>query len=106
MPNRVPRNNNYPSWDQTFMNHVALLAQRSHCRHHKVGGLLVSPTHREISSGYNGPAPGKPHCDDPKEGCNKQKLPPLPCIGLHAEDNAIGYVEGSLVERLKDATYF
>jgi len=101
-----PKPTRRPSWDETFMNRVIELARRPHCVHYKVACAFVNPNNREICSGYNGPAPGRPHCDDPFVGCNKERNPPLPCIGNHAEDNAIREIKGALNEELAGSTMY
>lgn len=60
-------------WDQYWMLMAHLTATRSTCdrgpellfnpRRHGVGAVLVKDK-RMIAGGYNGSAPGQPHCDD------------------------------------------
>jgi len=68
------------------------VATRSTCIRRKVGALLVRDK-RILTTGYNGPPSGLPHCTD--VGCLRDKLG-VPagqrhelCRGLHAEQNAL-----------------
>ena len=82
-----------PSWDQYFMDIAHLVKTRSTCLRRQVGAVAVSKEHRILGTGYNGPLPGTPHCD--QVGCLRQQMG-VPsgkmhelCRGLHAEQNAI-----------------
>ena len=81
-----------PSWDEYFMSIAYQVATRSTCIRRKVGALLVRDR-RILTTGYNGPPSGLPHCID--VGCLREKLG-VPagqrhelCRGLHAEQNAL-----------------
>jgi len=81
-----------PSWDEYFMSIAYQVAKRSTCIRRKVGALLVRDR-RILTTGYNGPPSGLPHCID--VGCLRDKLG-VPagqrhelCRGLHAEQNAL-----------------
>jgi len=81
-----------PSWDEYFMSIAYQVATRSTCIRRKVGALLVRDK-RILTTGYNGPPSGLPHCTD--VGCLRDKLG-VPagqrhelCRGLHAEQNAL-----------------
>ncbi len=50
-----------PSWDDYFMAITQLIATRGTCDRLYTGAILVKDK-RIISSGYNGSAPGLPHC--------------------------------------------
>jgi dCMP deaminase len=69
-----------------------IVAQRSVCKHWKVGAVFVKEN-RILAVGYNGPPRGEPHCFE--VGCAKEKdgkvLPSGSglCRGAHAEINAI-----------------
>jgi dCMP deaminase len=82
-----------PSWDTYFMNLAVSTSQRGTCPRRKVGCVLVSKSHRILSTGYNGNAPDEPHCIEhpcdfalaPKgSGLNK-------CPAIHSEVNAIAF---------------
>ncbi|MCD6383855.1 MAG: dCMP deaminase family protein [Thermoplasmata archaeon] len=69
-----------------------LVATRATCTRRKVGAVVVKDKH-VLTTGYNGPPKGLPHCD--VTGCLREKLN-IPsgerhelCRGVHAEQNAI-----------------
>ncbi|MEI7589834.1 MAG: cytidine/deoxycytidylate deaminase family protein [Deltaproteobacteria bacterium] len=81
-----------PSWDEYFMDIVALVSRRSTCLRREVGALLIKDK-RVLSTGYNGAPSGIKHCFE--VGCVREQLK-IPsgerhelCRGLHAEQNAI-----------------
>jgi len=81
------------SWDEYFMKIVHDVSERSTCLRRSVGAILVKDK-QIISTGYNGPPRGTPHCDE-KGGCLREKLK-VPsgereelCRASHAEENAI-----------------
>lgn len=72
--------------EQMFTDIIKVLAQRSTCGHKRVGAVLAQDN-RIISTGYNGPPKGSPHCDD--VGC---KVENRACIRtVHAEANVIAF---------------
>lgn len=82
-----------PSWDDYFMQIAHLVASRATCLRRKVGAILVRDK-RILSTGYNGPPAGLPHCDE-LGGCLRTKLQ-VPSgerheisRAVHAEQNAI-----------------
>jgi dCMP deaminase len=86
---RKPR----PSWDEYFMQITRLVATRGTCLRRQVGAILVKEK-KILTTGYNGPPPGLPHCDE-KGGCLRDKLG-VPSgerheisRAVHAEQNAI-----------------
>jgi len=73
-----------PTWNQYFAELATLTAARSTCPRASVGCVLVKDN-RVVSTGYNGSAPGMPHCTD--VGCFTEHNH---CIRtIHAEVNAI-----------------
>ncbi|MDP3052572.1 MAG: dCMP deaminase family protein [bacterium] len=81
------------SWDDFFMSVAQLYAERSACKHFKVG-VVFAKDKRILSGGYNGPPSGEPHCTEvgcAKEDKNGKRLPAGSglCRGAHAETNAI-----------------
>jgi dCMP deaminase len=82
-----------PSWDEYFMSQAVLAATRSPCLRRQTGAVLVK-NKLSFSTGYNGPPPGVPHCDE-IGGCQRIKgnLPhgahQAQCRAIHAEQNAI-----------------
>lgn len=86
------QNINRPSWDEYFLKLAFLVAERSTCRRHHVGAVIVRER-RILTTGYNGAAAG---CKDCLElGCLREELG-IPsgqrhelCRAVHAEQNAI-----------------
>lgn len=83
------------SWDEYFMSIAHLVKTRSTCLRRHVGAVAVSPEHRILGTGYNGPLPGVPHCDE--VGCLRQELG-IPsgqrmemCRAQHAEANVCNF---------------
>jgi len=81
-----------PTWDEYFMRIAQEVATRSTCIRRKVGAVLVRDK-RILTTGYNGPPSGLPHCE--KVGCMRDEMN-VPsgerhelCRGLHAEMNAL-----------------
>lgn len=73
-----------PTWNQYFAELATLTAARSTCPRASVGCVLVKDN-RVVATGYNGSAPGMPHCTD--VGCFTEGKH---CIRtIHAEVNAI-----------------
>lgn len=54
-----------PDWDDYFFRLAALVASRATCPRAQIGAVLVKHK-RILASGFNGAAPGEPHC--PTEG--------------------------------------
>jgi len=74
--------------EQAFMLTAEVWARRSTCMRRNIGAVIVVNNHI-IAVGYNGAAPGEPHCD------GLTCIPPgmLGCSRtLHAETNAIDRV--------------
>ena len=95
------------SWDETFMSLALLVAQRTACKFHEAGVVIVDANKRIISMGYNGPTEGDLHCI--KDGCAKVDGHPKTgklerCRGAHAEINAIINAQDS--KRLRGATVY
>ncbi|OGS25447.1 MAG: cytidine deaminase [Elusimicrobia bacterium RIFOXYB2_FULL_48_7] len=81
-----------PKWDEYFMKMAFLVAERSTCRRHHVGAVIVR-NKRILTTGYNGAPAGTKDCLE--LGCLRQKLN-IPsgtrheiCRAVHAEQNAI-----------------
>lgn len=73
-----------PSWDSYFINIAEEVAQRSTCPRAQVGAVIVKDN-RILATGYNGAAPGEPHCTD--KGCIVENEHCQRAI--HAETNAV-----------------
>jgi len=87
-----------PNWDEYFLALANAVAIRGDCRRDQVGAVIVSPDHRQVAAGYNGPPAGGPSC---LAGACPRCLKPLEelphgsgyeeCICIHAEMNAVIY---------------
>ncbi len=81
-----------PTWDEYFMKIATLVAERSTCRRHHVGAVIVRDK-RILTTGYNGAAAGLKDCLE--LGCLREKnnIPSGErheiCRAIHAEQNAI-----------------
>ena len=77
-----------PSFDETYMDVVNAIAQRSTCLRKKVGAVITID-HRILSHGYNGVPSGQIHCCDSgvclKESAGSEEYK----VCVHAEQNAI-----------------
>ena len=79
-----------PSWDKYFYTIAKVVATRSSCLKDQIGSVIVDEfDKRIISTGYNGPVRGAPHC----EHCNRVNSTSGEgydnCPSVHAELNAI-----------------
>ncbi|MFZ5652513.1 MAG: deoxycytidylate deaminase [Bacillota bacterium] len=81
-------NTDRPSFDETYMDVVDIIARRSTCLRKKVGAVVVVDR-RILSHGYNGVVAGQEHCCDTgqclKDMAGREEY--KPCV--HAEQNAI-----------------
>lgn len=81
-----------PSWDEYFMKIAMLVAERSTCRRHHVGAVIVK-NKQILTTGYNGAAAGVKDCLE--LGClrDANNIPSGErheiCRAIHAEQNAI-----------------
>lgn len=80
------------SWDDYFLKMALLTAERSTCRRHHIGAVIVRDK-RVLTTGYNGAAKGATDCLE--LGCLREELN-IPsgtrheiCRAIHAEQNAI-----------------
>jgi dCMP deaminase len=87
------------SWDQYWLGVAEAVSKRAACTRRQVGALVVMGN-RIISTGYNGAAPGHPHCTDgacPRGKLSYEEFPVSNsgyegrgrCIAVHAEANAL-----------------
>lgn len=81
------------SWNEYFMEMAKLAAKRSTCLRRQIGAVAVKDKHI-LSTGYNGPPPGHPHCEE-LGGCLREQMK-VPsgerhelCAAVHAEQNII-----------------
>lgn len=91
-----------PSRDETWLNVAREIARRSTCLRRAVGCVLVDARGHVLSTGHNGVAAGRPHCN---EHVVARNLPEYPnacagaaapsgarlddCEAVHAEANAL-----------------
>ena len=80
-----------PSFEELFYNHLMLWRKRSPCVKTKQCAILVRDT-RIISTGYNGPPPGVPNCNESggEAYCGKDMNGSC-FLGIHAEANCLAY---------------
>ena len=81
-----------PSWHELFVEATILFSKRSSCVKAKQAALLVKDN-RIISCGVNGSPVGQINCveeEDGEEKCGKDSMGSC-WLGIHAEQNAIGY---------------
>ncbi|KAF3021434.1 Deoxycytidine monophosphate (dCMP) deaminase [Neopestalotiopsis sp. 37M] len=82
-----------PSWDAYFMSLASLAAQRSNCMKRRVGCVVVGPSRRVVSTGYNGTPRGVRNCSEggcPRCNAGESSGAALStCLCLHAEENAL-----------------
>ena len=79
-----------PSIDQYYLSMLPLVASRATCPRRQVGAILVDKDGKLVSTGYNGPPAGMPHCiDTPCLGATDQSGDTARCIAIHAEVNAL-----------------
>jgi len=83
-----------PTRDEVFMPITYKWAALSTCLRRKVGAVIATPDHVEVSQGYNGSPRGTPNCSD--LGFCKRQEEKIPsgqrletCRAVHAEPNAI-----------------
>ena len=93
-----------PSWDLTWLDVANVVSRRSRCSRAQMGAVVVSKDQRICATGYNGPASSWPLEGDCSEWCPRARgEAPLDnlydqCPSIHAEANALLYVDRSSVE--------
>jgi dCMP deaminase len=98
-----------PSKDITWMRVARTISQRATCLRRKVGCVLLDARGHVLSTGYNGVAPGEPHCNEIEfvgsraaDGSGNRNYPNAcpgaflktgvgldQCYAVHAEQNAL-----------------
>lgn len=93
------------SWHQIMMDHAHAAAKRSRCVRHQVGAVICTQEFRILSTGYNGPPATMPTPDDaacdafcPRAETTTPQPHYLDCVAIHAEANALLFVDRSLCE--------
>jgi dCMP deaminase len=95
---------NRPSWDNVWMDIAETIAKRSRCSRAQIGAVVVSNNQRIAATGYNGPAATLDVEGDCINWCPRaQGSAPLDnmydaCPSIHAEANALLYVDRSRIE--------
>jgi dCMP deaminase len=83
-----------PSLDEYYLAMLPLVASRGTCPRRQVAAILVDDKGRLVSTGYNGPPAGMPHCTEhPCPGAGDG--PREDCEAVHAESNAILQAQAS-----------
>lgn len=77
--------------DGVWMGVALEISRLATCPRRRVGCVLLSSSGHVMSTGYNGPASGRPHCtDDPCPGSTYPSGQGLEfCEAVHAEINAL-----------------
>lgn len=92
------------SWDDTWLEVAKVIGARSRCSRAQIGAVIVSPNQRVAATGYNGPAKDWPHEGLCSGWCPRARgEAPLDnmydaCPAIHAEANALMYVDRSSIE--------
>lgn len=100
------------SWEQTWMGIADVMAKRSVCSAAQVGAIIVDPTNRPVSTGYNGPPRYFPRPERRRSGdvegprdidcaqwCERRATGAqaesygLACPTIHAEANALMFAD-------------
>ena len=85
-----------PSIQEYYLSMLPLVASRATCPRRQVGAILVDADGKLVSTGYNGPPAGMPHCiDTPCLGAADQSGDTTRCIAIHAEVNALSQARTS-----------
>lgn len=97
-------NNKRPSWVEIRFENAKTIAKRSRCSRAQIGAVIVDTRDRIIAEGYNGAASSYPTSGECINWCDRAKgLTGLSgaydgCPSIHAEANALLYVDRSAVE--------
>lgn len=91
------------SWQDTWLDVALVVAKRSKCSRAQVGAVIVDSKQRVIATGYNGPAATYETTGTCINWCERAKTGVLDktydtCPSIHAEANALLYVDRSAVE--------
>ncbi len=92
------------SWRETWMSVAEVIGKRSRCSRAQIGAVIVNSNERICATGYNGPAATWPHSTECALWCPRAMgAAPLDntynsCLSIHAEANALLYVDRSVIE--------
>jgi dCMP deaminase len=95
------------SWNNIWFNVAKTISTRSRCDRAQIGAIIINDDNRVISTGYNGAAAGYPTDGGCNNWCDRAKgLTGLSgaydgCPSIHAEANALLYVDRSAVHGAK-----
>lgn len=83
--------NNRDSKETYFIKMLVDVSARSTCVRRSVGAIITDEKGRILSTGYNGPPAGFPHCTEliPCLGAQDKKGDTSRCMAVHAEQNAL-----------------
>lgn len=101
---KMTHDDNRPSWDEIWLETAKIIGQRSRCSRAQIGAVIVSSDQRISATGYNGPAASWPLGGMCSDWCPRAMGDaPLDnmydaCPAIHAEANALLYVDRSSVE--------
>jgi dCMP deaminase len=78
-----------PDWDDYWMEVAHVISKRGTCNRKRVGAVIVVENFI-VSTGYNGAAPGEPHCDQVDHDLVELAGGTKNCVrAVHAEENAL-----------------
>jgi dCMP deaminase len=95
---------NIPSWDSIWMQVATVVASRSRCSRARIGAVIVDKNQRISATGYNGAAANYPteglctNWCERAQGKTDLSSSYEGCPSIHAEANALLYVDRSAVE--------
>lgn len=84
-----------PTWDQVWLDVAASVARRSLCVRDQVGAVIVSPSNRLISSGYNNPPAGFNHRSQLCRSWCERSRPRVTWVPSSPETPTIEYSTGA-----------
>jgi dCMP deaminase len=97
-------NNKRATWDEVRFEGAKAIAKRSRCSRAQIGAVIVDKRQRVIAEGYNGPAASLRVEGDCMNWCERAQgktglgVAYDGCPSIHAEANALLYVDRSGVE--------
>jgi dCMP deaminase len=86
------------SWNDTWLQVAQAMAGRSNCSNRQVGAVIVDPSNRPVSVGYNGPPSGYQYDDScstycPRSNSQDRTSSYSNCVSVHAEANALIFAD-------------
>lgn len=78
------------SKDEYYLQMLKLVSARSTCIRRSVGAIITDEDGKVLSTGYNGPPIGFPHCiTSPCAGASDVSGDTSKCMAVHSEQNAL-----------------